>query len=134
MYKEDWECFYCQMSNNWQKLECYWCKKPKRQEEETRIPLYAPSPFSDREYSMMPAVWQEKGFRFLFTFHDRGEPPHIHAQRKGSSRDNMKVWLESLEVEYCKGFNTSERTDILRIVEKKQDFFLRKWKEFFGES
>jgi len=40
---------------------------------------------------MMPVVWQEEGFKFVFSAHDRGEPPHIHAQRKSGRRDNMKV-------------------------------------------
>jgi hypothetical protein len=98
-----------------------------------QMPLQVPGA-NYGEYNMMPVVWQEEGFKFVFSAHDRGEQPHIHAQRKSGRRDNMKVWLSPIEVEYCKGFNSSEKAAILEIVERKRDFFLRKWKEFFKES
>lgn len=62
----------------------------------------------------------KKGFRFFFTSHDQGEPPHIHAE---GSRGIMKVLLKDLSVEYSRGLTYSEEKIILDIVEKNQKFF-----------
>jgi hypothetical protein len=39
----------------------------------------------------MPTVLREGPYSFIFFSSDRGEPPHIHAQRE---RSVAKFWLE----------------------------------------
>jgi len=74
---------------------------------------------------------KKKGFRFFFTSHDKGEEPHIHAE---GSEGIMKVLLKDLSVEYSRGLKYSEERDILEIVEKNRELFLKEWKKFFKEN
>ena len=71
---------------------------------------------------------KKKGFRFFFTSHDEGEPPHIHAEGSGGI---MKVDLKDLTVEYSRGLTYKEEIKILEIVESNQKLFLKEWKKFF---
>ena len=73
----------------------------------------------------------KKGFRFFFTSHDQGEPPHIHAEGSGGI---MKVLLKDLSVEYSRGLTYSEEKTILEIAEKNQRLFLKEWKKFFKKK
>ncbi|MBI5303144.1 MAG: DUF4160 domain-containing protein [Chloroflexi bacterium] len=52
-------------------------------------------------------------YAFRFFSSDVMEPPHVHVYR-GDKR--AKVWLVKLEVEWSRGYNQSELTEILRLI------------------
>ena len=76
----------------------------------------------------MPTILNILGFRFFFYSNEGNEPPHIHVE-KGEARG--KYWLLPTKEAYMEGFNTSERRKVSQIVEEYQDYFKKKWDEYF---
>jgi hypothetical protein len=49
----------------------------------------------------MPTIFIE-GYKFRFYSSDVNEPPHVHVI---NAERVAKIWLESLEIEYNRGYN-----------------------------
>jgi len=64
----------------------------------------------------------------LFYSLEGREPPHIHVAHAGRY---AKFWRESVVLADNRGFRGHELTEICRIVEENQKFFLEKWYEYF---
>lgn len=79
----------------------------------------------------MPALLRIRGYRFFFYSLEGGEPPHIHVARAGCY---AKFWLEPVALADNRGFRSHELTEIRRIVEENQQFFLEEWHDYFGRK
>ena len=78
----------------------------------------------------MPTALRVGGYRFFFYAGDRGEPPHVHAER---DENQAKFWLAPVRLDRSKGFGRSEIHQINRIVEENQELFLRAWNDYFND-
>ena len=78
----------------------------------------------------MPTVLRHGPYRFFFYASDRGEPPHIHAERENKV---AKFWLEPLRLERSGDFGRTELRDIERLIAEYRQKFLEAWNEFFGD-
>lgn len=61
---------------------------------------------------------------------DSGEPPHIHVRRGGQQ---AKIWLQPVDVEWNKKFNSRELNNILDLVIEHQQELLEMWHEHFDQ-
>ena len=77
----------------------------------------------------MPLILRWKGYKFLFYALDVHEPPHIHVRK---NKNELKIWLESMEVAKNIGFKDHEINEIYAKVKEEQDNFLKGWHDFFG--
>ncbi|MCB0105660.1 MAG: DUF4160 domain-containing protein [Caldilineaceae bacterium] len=69
------------------------------------------------------------GYRFRFYSSDANEPPHMHVIRE---RFVTKIWLDSLEVAYNRGYSTTELNRIIRLTGENQEKLLEAWYGHFG--
>jgi hypothetical protein len=81
----------------------------------------------------MPVVFRQDGLRYFF-YSNKGmprEPRHVHVE--GGSRD-AKIWLEpEVSIEDSYGFNPSDLSRILRVVNENRERLLRAWGDYFGD-
>lgn len=77
----------------------------------------------------MPTILID-GYKFQFYSSDEAEPPHIHVLRSGNV---TKIWLQTLEVEYNHGYDTSELSKILRLTRENHARLLERWNEHFSQ-
>jgi hypothetical protein len=70
-------------------------------------------------------------YAFRFFSSDVMEPPHVHIYR-GAKR--AKIWLVTLEVEWNRGYNQPELTEILRLIRENRSLLLEVWSEHFGKA
>lgn len=77
----------------------------------------------------MPSIFRKLGFRFFFYSDEGNEPPHVHVE-KGEGRG--KYWIDPVEKDYMKDFNRQDEKKADKIVHEKQNYFKRKWYEYFG--
>ncbi|PZU85919.1 MAG: DUF4160 domain-containing protein [Shinella sp.] len=77
----------------------------------------------------MPTLLIWHGYRFRFYASDGPEPPHVHIVKDGRS---AKVWLASMEMAYCHGYNAREVAEFLAKVTENRDDWMEKWNGFFG--
>ena len=77
----------------------------------------------------MPTLLIWRGYKFRFYASDRLEPPHVHVSKDGNA---AKVWLESLDVEYARGYNEREMSQLSAIVAENRDEWIERWNGFFG--
>ena len=75
----------------------------------------------------MPTIFIE-GYKFRFYSSDVHEPPHVHVIR---AERVAKIWLNTLEVEYTRGYNKPELNKILKLTEQNQTKLLEAWNEYF---
>ena len=75
----------------------------------------------------MPTIFIQ-GFRFRFYSSDVNEPPHAHVI---NAERVAKIWLESLEVEYNRGYNKAELNKVLKLTEQNKAILLEAWHEYF---
>ena len=75
----------------------------------------------------MPTLYIE-GYKFRFYSSDLNEPPHIHVIKDSNV---AKIWLESIQVEYNRGYNSPTLNRILKLTEKYQDQLLESWNDHF---
>jgi hypothetical protein len=68
------------------------------------------------------------GYKFRFYSSDVNEPPHVHVIR---AEQEAKIWLESLEVEYNRGYNKAELHKVLKLTELNETKLLEAWHEHF---
>ena len=71
------------------------------------------------------------GYRFRFYSSDINEPPHIHVIRE---KNVTKIWLNTLKVEYNRGYGKTKLNRIVRLTEKNQRRLLEVWYEHFSGS
>ncbi len=78
----------------------------------------------------MPTVLRIDGYRFFFYSSDGPEPIHIHVE-KGSAY--AKVWISPIRLQYSHGFNNSQISKILKLVEQNNEIITEAWNEFFND-
>ena len=79
----------------------------------------------------MLTVLRSGGYRFFFYSSDRGEPPHIHAERAGHT---AKVWIDPVRMESSHGFTRTELAEVVDIVRENQARLSGSWNEFFSDE
>lgn len=77
----------------------------------------------------MPTILKTLGFRFFFYSNEGNEPPHIHIEKGEGSG---KYWVEPVEKEYMYNFTKRDEKKVDEIVREHQNYFKRKWYEFFN--
>ena len=75
----------------------------------------------------MPTIFIE-GYKFRFYSSDVNEPPHVHVIQAGRM---AKIWLNSLEVEYNRGYNKTELNKVLKLTALNENKLLEAWHEHF---
>lgn len=156
MYNEDWECFHCQMSNHWQRAECYWCKKPKTTENENRVSVYAPAPDNADNFiissnynrgisyemkQIYPTVGKNPNkYRwFICTPNFPSEQykindPHCHAwpdDKKGEARISLDPTTHEptkFKVKWGK-IKETDQTEIKKLVKENKELIYKEWEE-----
>lgn len=78
----------------------------------------------------MPTTIVE-GYRFRFYSSDVHEPPHVHVIR---DQNVAKIWLDTLEVQYNRGYNRVELNRIVRLAREHRQRLLENWHEHFSGS
>lgn len=77
----------------------------------------------------MPTILRVGSYRFFFYSGDMEEPPHVHVERD----DNIaKVWLDPIRLQSSGGFNRSELSKILKMIESKREVMVEAWNDYFG--
>ena len=76
----------------------------------------------------MPTIFI-KGYKFRFYSSDVHEPPHVHVI---NAERVAKIWLESLEIEYNRGYNKAELNKVLKLTEQNEAKLLEAWHEYFN--
>jgi len=69
-------------------------------------------------------------YKFRFYSFDIQEPPHVHVIR---GDDVVKIWLQSLDVEYNHGYNKPELNKILRLTRENKERLLETWNDYFSQ-
>jgi hypothetical protein len=77
---------------------------------------------------MSPTVLKIKGYRFFFFSNDSNEPPHVHIEFGGRY---AKFWLNPILLSKSRDFNSSELTNLRKLIEHNRKFLLEKWDEYF---
>lgn len=81
----------------------------------------------------MPVVLRSRGYR-VFTYSNEGnprEPLHVHIHR---GEVLAKLWIEpEVTVAESYGFNSSELSELIAIIEHNRSLIMDTWHEFFGE-
>ena len=77
----------------------------------------------------MPTVLRVGRYRFSFFSNEGREPAHVHVK---AGSDQVKFWLDPIEVASNYGFNVHELNDIQDIIEQHQDELLEAWHEHFS--
>jgi hypothetical protein len=75
----------------------------------------------------MPTIFIE-GYKFRFYSSDVSEPPHVHVIQ---AERMAKIWLNSLEVEYNRGYNKTELNKVLKLTALNESRLLEAWHEHF---
>ena len=84
----------------------------------------------DRRASFpMPTVLRLGRFRFFFFSNEGREPAHIHVK---AGDDEVKFWLDPVQLAANYGFNGRELKQIERAVEEHRDELLEAWYEHLG--
>ena len=78
---------------------------------------------------MMPTVFDDGPYSFVFFSSDRGEPPHIHVKRE---RRIAKFLLDPVTLAKNRGFPGHELNRIARLVGQHETTLLEAWHEYFG--
>jgi hypothetical protein len=74
----------------------------------------------------MPVVLRVGRFRFFFFSNEGTEPPHIHVRASG---DEVKFWLDPVQLAANYGFNASEINELERLVREHREDLLEAWHE-----
>ncbi len=79
----------------------------------------------------MPTVLRIGRFRFCFFSNEREEPAHIHIK---AAENEAKFWLNPTQLGSNYGFSSRELTELERMVEQNESFFLEVWNEYFRKQ
>ena len=77
----------------------------------------------------MPTVMRIGRFRFYFFSNEREEPAHIHVK---AAEKEAKFWIKPTQLASNYGFSSRELTELERLVEQNELFFLEVWNEYFS--
>jgi hypothetical protein len=77
-----------------------------------------------------PTILRAEGYRFFFTSHDAGEPPHVHVQSSGKV---AKIWLAPVSLADAGGYSPVEVRRAVRLAEEHRAELLRAWDDFFRQ-
>jgi hypothetical protein len=77
----------------------------------------------------MPTIFRDGPYRFFFYSGDREEPIHVHIERDDKI---AKVWLDPIRLHSSGGFNRVEISNILRVIEYRQETMMEAWNDFFS--
>ena len=79
---------------------------------------------------MSPTVFRSKGYRFYFLSREEARI-HIHVE---CEEGEAKFWIEpivSLATYY--GLKPYQLNEIQKIIERRRNEIIKKWKEYFGK-
>ena len=68
------------------------------------------------------------GYKFRFYSSVVNEPPRVHVIK---AERVAKIWLESLAVEYNRGYNKAELNRVLKLTEQNKAKLFEAWHEYF---
>lgn len=74
----------------------------------------------------MPTVLRHGRYRFFFFSNEGNEPPHIHVK---AGSDEVKFWLQPVELAANYGFLTRHLSEVRELVEEHHTLFLEAWIE-----
>ena len=77
----------------------------------------------------MPTIFRDGPYRFFFYSGDREEPIHVHIERDDKI---AKVWLDPIRLHNSGGFSRVEISNILKIIERRQEIMMEAWNDFFS--
>lgn len=77
----------------------------------------------------MPTVLRIGRYRFLFFSNESMEPPHIHVK---AGEDEVKFWLDPVELAANYGFKAHELNEVEQIVREYQMVLIEAWNEHLG--
>ena len=77
----------------------------------------------------MPNALREGPYRFYFYSLDCNEPMHVHVRRDDNE---VKYWLEPIEVAFNSGFAGHELRDIEEIIVENYSQITEAWYEHCG--
>ncbi len=81
----------------------------------------------------MPTVLRIANLRFYF-FSMEGPRPHIHVGlHTGAKVPQIKIWLDTLEVAYLKGFSKKAEKQIVNFVKQNHELLLNSWEDYFND-
>ena len=78
----------------------------------------------------MPTILRDGPYRFFFYSGDSEEPLHVHIERDDKI---AKVWLDPIRLQSSGGFNRSEISKILKIIEGKREIMMEAWNDYFSD-
>jgi hypothetical protein len=76
----------------------------------------------------MPTIFIS-GYKFRFYSSDVNEPPHVHII---NAERVAKIWLETLELAYNRGYNKPELNRVLKLTKQNKAKLLEAWNEYFS--
>ena len=79
----------------------------------------------------MPTVLRSGPYRLFFFSNESGEPPHVHVSRE---RLEAKLWLESVQIAWNRGYRQVELRRVARLVEEHRSQLLGSWYAYFGTT
>lgn len=77
----------------------------------------------------MPTILLDGPYRFFFYAGDRVKLPHVHIERDDKL---AKFWLDPVRLQDNWGFSRTEINRLGKLVEENQEYFLRRWNEYFS--
>ena len=78
----------------------------------------------------MPVIFRTKSLRFCIFTDDHGNP-HVHVLGPDGE---VKIFLETLEVSYSKGFSEKSVRRILKKAKERKDVLLEAWEDYHGKD
>lgn len=79
----------------------------------------------------MPTVLRIKGFRFFF-YSNEHLPIHIHIEKENkTAKFNLNPFVELV---YSRRFNSSEISEIRKLVSENAELLIHKWNEYFNNK
>jgi len=79
---------------------------------------------------MSLTIFRQKGYRFYFLSNEE-KRIHVHVE---CQEGEAKFWLEPIiALANYQGLNKVKLNEIKKIVERRKDEIIKKWKEHFGQ-
>jgi hypothetical protein len=77
---------------------------------------------------VVPTVYRDGPYAFVFFSSDRAEPVHIHVTRDGRI---AKFWLKPVSLARNEGFRPYELERIRRLVVQYEKSLIERWHDYF---
>jgi uncharacterized protein (DUF885 family) len=81
--------------------------------------------YKKRMLYVLGTIIRYKAIRFMIRTNDH-RPPHIHACGMGCE---AKIEIETLRIDWNRGFSKSALSEIIEKVQENQDLLLEAWNE-----